>query len=147
MRENTIEVIARAIITDDTKTKILFCAPKNPKYFYLPGGHVEFVETAKVALARELYEETGVDASAGEFLFVGATENIFTQENAPHHEINLYFEASGVFFGKEELPSLEESISFHWVAPADIQNLPVLPEEIKSFLSEWKPGKQISWEK
>lgn len=129
-----IEVIARAIITDDTKTKILFCAPKDASYFYLPGGHIEFGERAKAALIRELSEETGIDASEAEFRFVGVSENIFTQENIPRHEINIYFEIAGIFSGKEDIPSFEEEIAFRWLALRDIPNLRVLPEEIKRFI-------------
>ncbi len=148
MNDHIIEVIARAIITDETGTKMLFCALRDtePPYFYLPGGHIEFGEMAKVALVRELYEETGVDASEAEFNFAGTDERIFTQGNNPHHEINVYFEVRGVFSGNEEIPSMEEEISFRWLALADISNLPVLPEGIKNFLSQWKKGKQIQWE-
>lgn len=146
MSDNSIEIISRAIITDEGNTKILFCAPKTLDYFYLPGGHVEFGETAKTALIRELYEETGVDASEAEFLFCGADENIFTQENNPHHEINAYFEVSGVFSGNEEIPSLEEELAFRWIPIADISKLPVFPEKIKHLLSEWNSGKKISFD-
>lgn len=143
MNNGVIEVIARAIITDDTKTKILFCAPKNRAYFYLPGGHIAFGETARAALVRELREETGIQADEGQFYFVGATENIFTQENRPRHEINVYFEAGGIFSGNEEISSREEEISFHWLLISDISHLPVLPQEAKDFLLKWKTGKQI----
>lgn len=146
MSEQTIEVITRAIIADNAQKKILFCAPKgdlSPEYFYLPGGHIEFGETVKSALIRELYEETGADASEAEFLFAGAHENIFSQGNNPHHEVNIYFEVRGVFSGNEDIPSLEEDIFFRWLSVEDIQNFPILPAGIKHFLFGWEPGKQI----
>lgn len=143
---STIEVIARAIITDGTEGEMLFCSPKSGAYYYLPGGHIEFGETAKTALTRELYEETGVDISEAEFHFAGAGENIFTQDSVPHHEVNLYFEVKGVFSGNEDIPSLEEEISFHWLPLSDIPSLPVLPEAIKHSLSEWDSHKELLFE-
>jgi ADP-ribose pyrophosphatase YjhB (NUDIX family) len=147
MNNGTIEVIARAIITDETKAKILFCSPKDHTYFYLPGGHVAFGETATTALIRELYEETGKDASETGFHFVGAAENIFKQGHILHHEINMHFEVKEIFSGNQEVLSLEEEISFHWRALTDIPNLPILPARIKDFLSEWTTGKKIVWGK
>ncbi len=145
MNNHTIEVIARAIIIDETGTKMLFCAPRDTEtpYFYLPGGHIEFGETAKVALVRELYEETGVDVSEAEFQFIGTDERIFTQGDSPRHEVNVYFEVREVFSGNEDIPSFEEEILFHWLDIVDIPNLSVFPEGIKNFLSEWAPGKEL----
>lgn len=142
---SSIEIIARAIITDETQTKMLFCAPKDLSYVYLPGGHVEFGETAKIALVRELREEMGI-VDAGEFHFVGLAENIFMQKNISHHEINFYFEVHGIFSGNEEVPSLEEEISLHWLALADISNFTLFPKEVKELLSGWVPRKRISSE-
>ncbi len=143
----TIEVIARAIILDETRSQMLFCAPKSAKYFYLPGGHVEFGETATAALIREIYEETGVDVSEAEFRFAGAGENIFTQENESHHELNIYFELPGVFSGNEEVLSVEDEILFRWIPLAGILQAPVLPGEIARALSEWGAAGSINWEK
>lgn len=146
MNDRSMEIIARAIITDETQTKMLFCAPKDVPYVYLPGGHVEFGETAKIALVRELYEEMGVGADAGEFHFVGVAENIFMQENLSRHEINFYFEVRGIFSGNEQVSSLEEEISFQWLALADISNFTLFPKEVRELLSGWVPGKRISLE-
>jgi ADP-ribose pyrophosphatase YjhB (NUDIX family) len=145
MSNGIIEITARAIITDDTKTKMLFCAPQKEnsadKYYYLPGGHVEFGESAKAALLRELSEETGIRASTAELNFIGTEENIFMQGNIPHHEINVYFEVKRFFSGREKVESLEKGILFEWLPIADIPNFPILPEKIKSFLSKWETGK------
>jgi ADP-ribose pyrophosphatase YjhB (NUDIX family) len=60
--------------------------------FYRPlGGGVEFYETAKAALARELKEELGADVEVGRCLKV--FENIFTVEGLRGHEMVTLFEA------------------------------------------------------
>ena len=70
-----IEVIARGVCVRDGK--ILLCRAKGGATTYLPGGHVEFGETGREALVREVKEELGVDAGTGEFL--GVVENSFQQ--------------------------------------------------------------------
>lgn len=145
MHEPNIEVIARAIITDETGSKMLFCAAKNQAYFYLPGGHLEFGEKAKAALIREFYEETGADISSAEFRFAGTSEHVFMQDGVSRHEVNLYFEVANVFSGEEEIASLEEDISFRWISLGDILELPVFPAEIVPSLSRWQRGNSIDW--
>lgn len=145
MSGSSIEVIARAIITDESGEKMLFCSPKNEEYFYLPGGHVEFGETAVSALVRELYEETEADTSSAEFRFAGAHENIFTEDDEPHHEVNLYFEVSDVFSGEAEIVSAEDDLSFKWIPLENIVEFPVLPPELGPALSRWRIGGSVKW--
>ncbi len=45
-----IETIARAVIL--RRAHVLLCQNKEHGYFYLPGGHVEFGETAADAVKR-----------------------------------------------------------------------------------------------
>ena len=83
-----IEVIARGVCVQDGK--ILLCRAKGGATTYLPGGHIEFGETGRQALVREVKEEIGVDAETGAFL--GVVENAFQQHGKPHAEINLVYE-------------------------------------------------------
>ena len=68
-----IEIIARGVCVQEGK--ILLCRAKGGATTYLPGGHVEFGETGRQALVREVEEEMGVDAETGAFL--GVVENAF----------------------------------------------------------------------
>ena len=83
-----IEIIARGVCVQEGK--ILLCKAKGGATTYLPGGHVEFGETGRQALVREVKEEMGVDAETGAFL--GVVENAFEQHGKPHAEVNLVYE-------------------------------------------------------
>jgi len=64
-----------------------------PETFYRPlGGAIEFGERAEDALRRELREEIGAELQAVRYLFT--TENLFTHQGQPGHEIVLVFEAT-----------------------------------------------------
>ena len=114
MYENAnIETIARGVLVREGQ--LLVCQPKKGGRCYLPGGHIEFGETARVALAREMREELGLEARVGDFLAVA--ENRFEQVGEPHCEINLLFamevpELRGV---GGEVSAQEGWIAFRWV--------------------------------
>lgn len=114
MYENAnIETIARGVLVREGQ--LLVCQPKKGGRCYLPGGHIEFGETARVALAREMREELGLEARVGDFLAVA--ENSFEQAGEPHCEINLLFamevpELHGV---GGEVNAQEGWIAFRWV--------------------------------
>ena len=55
----------------------------------LPGGRVEFGESAASALVREIGEELGCSAVCGNLMFVA--ENFFPYAGERLHEIGLYF--------------------------------------------------------
>ena len=128
-----IESIARGVCVRDGK--LLLCRAKGGKSTYLPGGHIEFGETGRVALVREVKEELGVDSSTG--VFLGALENSFLQHGKPHAEINLIYElklADDV--DVEGLKSQEDWIEFEWRDISDLDSVNLLPEAFKR-LSFW----------
>ena len=128
--EKHIETIARGVCVKDGK--VLLCYPKDRSYSYLPGGHIEFGETGREALVREMKEETGLDATAGDLL--GVVESSFVQKGERHCEINLIYEMSlGGLEGLGGLESMEDWICFDWVDCAKIGATNLLPAEMKEY--------------
>jgi len=128
-----IETIARGVCVKDGR--LLLCRAKGGGSTYLPGGHIEFGETGRAALVREVKEELGVDSSTGSFL--GALENSFIQNGRPHAEINLVYElklADGV--DADGLKSCEDWIEFVWQDMDDLESANLLPEGFRA-LSGW----------
>ena len=132
--EQHIETIARGVCVIDGK--VLLCYPKDRSYAYLPGGHIEFGETGREALVREMKEETGLDATAGDLL--GVVESQFVQKGERHCEINLIYEMkieskSEVEVVQRTVQSLESWICFDWVDCGKIDSVNLLPPEMKPY--------------
>ena len=108
--------------------RLLLCRAKGSATSYLPGGHIEFGETGREALVREIREEMGVEAEAGRFL--GVVENSFMQHGKPHAEINLVYELR--FAAPPAEPkSVEDWITFEWRDLGDLDAAGLLPEAFR----------------
>ena len=127
--EQHIETIARGVCIIDGK--VLLCLPKDRSYSYLPGGHIEFGETGREALVREMKEETGLDATAGDLL--GVVESSFVQKGEKHCEINLIYEMKVRGGEGGKVRSCEDWICFDWVDCDKIDSANLLPPEMKSY--------------
>ncbi|MBO7685528.1 MAG: NUDIX domain-containing protein [Kiritimatiellae bacterium] len=112
-----IEIIARGVCVQEGK--ILLCRANGGATTYLPGGHVEFGETGRQALVREVKEEMGVDSETGAFL--GVVENAFEQHGKPHAEINLVYELK--IPAATPPRALESWIEFEWRDLARLDDL------------------------
>ena len=121
-----VECIARGVAVRGTK--VLLCRAKGGDSTYLPGGHIEFGETAREALEREVLEETGLSSRAGEFL--GVVENSFLQHSKRHCEINLVYRLE---LGPGDAASREDWIEFEWREKGDIENANLLPRDMTEF--------------
>lgn len=151
MYENAnVEVIARGVCVADGQ--LLLCHGKQAALTYLPGGHVEFRETARQALGREIEEELGRQAQAGRFL--GCCEHCFIQKGEPHAEINLVFELAipGLAPGAP-VAAAEDWIGFRWQPLDQLGEANLEPAPLRTLIPEWlqKPGGHFvsgeAWEK
>lgn len=122
-----IETIARGICVREGK--VLLCRAKGGASTYLPGGHIEFGETGREALVREIREELGVESEAADFL--GVVENSFLQQGKPHAEINLLYRLR--FLGSVPTESKEDWIEFEWVDVDRIETANLLPAEMIKY--------------
>ena len=123
-----IETITRGVCVKDGK--VLLCRAKGGASTYLPGGHIEFGETGRQALMREVKEELGVESSVGAFL--GVVENSFVQHGKPHAEINLVYELQ---IASEDAASQEDWIEFEWRGLGDLEAANLLPAAFRSVAS------------
>ena len=140
MYENAnVEVIARGVCVVDGQ--LLLCFGKKAALTYLPGGHIEFRETARQALVREIKEELGREAEAGRFL--GCCEHCFLQKGEPHAEINLVFELKipGLKPGAQ-VDAAESWIGFRWQAVDKLDEAALEPAPFRKLIAEWlkRPG-------
>ncbi|OGC42466.1 hypothetical protein A2Y85_04695 [candidate division WOR-3 bacterium RBG_13_43_14] len=127
-----IELIVRAVIIHDHQ--VMLVRKKNRNYSFLPGGHVEFGESAANALQRELKEETGIDVKVKRFL--GAIEHAWKENGRQHAEINLIFEAQPKKKTKI-IRSLEAELIFWWQDIDQIKQIKLQPYCLSEFLPDW----------
>lgn len=135
-----VEVIARGVCIKEGH--ILLCHAKHSELTYLPGGHIEFHETARTALVRELKEELAATAVAGEFL--GCCEHTFMQKGERHCEINLVFEMQLPEVAVQPLEAAESWIGFKWVPVAKLSESHLEPAVLIEKLPQWLGDERIA---
>ena len=86
----------------------------------LPGGQVEFGETALAAAQRELLEESGVTADLT--MFVGLYE-IIRDNPTFHYAIACY----GGFWTAGKASPSSDALVARWVAPSELHQLDFVP--------------------
>lgn len=127
-----IEILARGVCIVDGK--VLLCRPKKGGYTYLPGGHVEFGETSREALVREMQEETGLAATAGDLL--GVVESQFEQHGKKHCEISLVYRMTITPAPDASRPvaAREDWIAFEWRPIDRLDEANLLPPEMREHV-------------
>ena len=129
-----IEFLARGVMTGGGR--VLVCRNRKKGNCYLPGGHIEWGESAPVALAREMREETGLTCRVGRFL--GAVEHTFRAQGRRTCEINLVFamQLPGRRAGRP-VPSTESKLEFFWWPLNRLEELALQPSPLRRRLAGW----------
>jgi 8-oxo-dGTP diphosphatase len=96
----------------------------------LPGGHVEFGETALAAAERELMEESGVTADLT--AFVGLYE-IILEKPLFHYAIACY----GGLWSSGEAQASSDALEARWLAPAELDSLDLAPNVREAIARAW----------
>lgn len=135
MEKNNFEIIVRGLVLHDGR--ILVCKTENRDYYFLPGGHVEFGENMKKALAREFNEELGIRPINTKF--IGTVENIFFQKGRLNHEINFVFVAE---IEAGEIEAKEDHLSFRWFLPQDLIEERFVPPALRDAILKWLSDKK-----
>jgi len=112
--------------------KILLVRVKGKRYFFLPGGHVEFRESARETIVREIKEEFGLRVRTAKY--IGAVENVFSEHSTWHHELILMFSTTLASApGAPIEPHLESAL----VDPRAFAALDVRPRALRDALVAW----------
>ena len=129
-----IEILARGACAKNGK--ILVCRNRKHGNVYLPGGHVDWGEDSKHALAREWREELGVPAKVGRFL--GVVEQAYKARSGRTCEISLVFEILCPKLSAEiPPPSAEDHLEFEWVPLRDLRKSGLLPGTMADLVPAW----------
>jgi ADP-ribose pyrophosphatase YjhB (NUDIX family) len=132
-RRHAIEFIARGVLVHNGR--VLLC--RNPKhgYLFLPGGHVEFGESAAAALRREFLEEAALEVRIVRPLVV--SEGSFITKKRWHHEVLITFhvEPQNIRFDMKAVRSQEDDLLLEWADLAAVPDLDVRPPASKALLT------------
>lgn len=114
-----------AIVKDDLGRVLLLRRSKTddwmPNHWALPGGHIDFFETAKKAVIRELKEETNLKALVVESIKSEKKRDAFFFISKWEGQVNLDIASHGF-----------EHSEYAWISPDDIPLLDLVVPGLKT---------------
>ncbi len=106
------------------------------KNTFLPGGHVEYSETVKNTILRELREE--LDGEVQIEGFIGVVEHSFEYHNQPYHELNLVFSGRLLRYYYPQIPkSVESHLEFYWQPIDKLEEANLLPRPLLTIIPSY----------
>jgi len=125
--------VVRLIVTDESGSVLVLqraAGSADEGKWCLPGGKIDYGDTAEEAAARELAEETRLKALTLEFLFY---QDSLPPAPGRMHCINLCFRCTA-----EGEPVLnEESAAAAWIGPGDLKRYPLACRNDEALIRFW----------
>ena len=129
-----INPITRAVIIKDNHVLLAQDITLKNKFYFLPGGHVEYLEPAEKTLSRELEEEIDI-AHAKVKELLGVLECSWDNKGTPYHEMNLIFRADISNVSVDKAPNAKvKHLAFSWHNLNELENIEILPEKVKKII-------------
>ena len=108
---------------------------KEGDYFYTIGGAIQVNERTEDAVVREVREELGVKAQAGQLAFV--VENRFEQDGVSYHNIEFHYLVNLLEEAPLTMQEDEKMQPCEWIDLDELQNIQLVPAFLKTALPEW----------
>ena len=113
------------ILIEDDRILLIEHTKNNKKFWLVPGGGVDWGESAAEALIREFKEETSLDIEVEKFLFISET----IAPDKQKHVINLYFKIKKAEDSSNIMKLVEEEIltDLRFIPEDEIKNIKLYP--------------------
>ena len=124
-------VRATALILQNRKLLVT----KDKDKYYTIGGAIQVDERTEDAVVREVREELGVKAQAGQLAFV--VENRFEQAGIHYHNIEFHYLVDLLEDAPLIMQEDEKSQPCEWIDLDQLQNIQLVPAFLKTALPNW----------
>ena len=113
------------ILIEDGRILLIEHTKNDKKYWLVPGGGVDWGESASAALIREFKEETSLDIEVEKFLFISET----IAPDKQKHVINLYFKIKKAENSSNIMKLGEEEMltDLRFIPEDEIKNIKLYP--------------------
>ena len=124
-------VRATALILQNGKLLVT----KDKGKYYTIGGAIQVNESTEDAVVREVREELGVKAQAGQLAFV--VENRFEQAGVHFHNIEFHYFVDLLERAPLTMQEDAKRLPCRWIALNQLHTVPLKPTFLKTALPEW----------
>jgi 8-oxo-dGTP diphosphatase len=134
--------LARGIIINNNMVLLAHAIGHNNTF--LPGGHIEFGESAPEALKREIEEEIGLSCYIEGYL--GLVEHKWEKNKELHCEVNQAFKVKVPGLDLLRSPASREShIEFYWVSVNQLDKHNLQPDPFRTLIPQLVNGNESVW--